>query len=45
MIITFHDETVECVCRSWKSGSLEAEFGAAVSAAVDALRTGEFGTN
>jgi len=41
VIITFHDETLECVCRSWKAGPLEAGFGAAVTAAVDALRTGE----
>lgn len=26
VIITFHDETLKCVCRSWKSWPLEADF-------------------
>jgi len=45
VIITFHDETLECVCRSWKAGPFEADFGGAVTASVDALRTGEMEIN
>ena len=41
VIITFHDETLECLCRSWKAGALTADFDSAIKAAASALRTGE----
>lgn len=41
MVITFHDETLECLCRSWTSGALTADFDSALAAARSALRSGE----
>lgn len=41
MIITFHDETLECLCRSWTSGAVTADFDSALLAAKSALRSGE----
>ena len=41
VIITFHDETLESLCRSWKAGALTADFDSAIKAAASALRTGE----
>ncbi len=41
VIITFHDETLECLCGSWKAGALTADFDSAISMAMAALRSGE----
>ena len=42
LIITFHDETFDCVCRSWTAGTVEAAFGDALAMALGAARTGNF---
>jgi hypothetical protein len=42
LIITFHDETFDCVCRSWTTGTVDASFEDALAEAVSAVRTGEF---
>lgn len=41
IVITFHDETFECVCRSWTSGDLICSFAAALQGATDALTSGD----
>lgn len=40
MIVTFHDETLECLCRSWSAGAMTADFQGALAGAAAALRTG-----
>lgn len=42
IIITFHDETFDCVCRSWGAGTVDAAFGDAMAMAFGAVRTGDF---
>ncbi|MCP4965056.1 MAG: hypothetical protein GY926_07455 [bacterium] len=42
LIITFHDETFDCVCESWTAGTIEAAFGDAIALACGAVRTGNF---
>lgn len=42
LIITFHDETFDCVCRSWSAGTVDAAFGDAMAMAFAALGTGDF---
>lgn len=42
VIITFHDETLECLCGSWKAGALTADFDSAVAMATAAIRSGDF---
>lgn len=42
LIITFHDETFDCVCRSWTSGTITTSFEDGLAMAATALRTGEF---
>lgn len=42
LIITFHDETFDCVCRSWTAGTVDAAFGDALAMALVAVRTGHF---
>ncbi len=42
LIIAFHDETFDCVSRSWTSGTITTSFEDGLVVAVAALRTGEF---
>ncbi len=40
LIVTFHDETFECLCRSWETGVISASFPQALGQAVQSLRVG-----
>ena len=42
LVITFHDETFDCVCRSWTSGLIGTSIEEGAARAAAALRTGEF---
>ena len=40
LIITFHDETFECVCSRWTSGTINADFRTALALAARAVHIG-----
>lgn len=40
LVMTFHDETLDCTCRDWTSGELVADFRTALSLAARAVREG-----
>jgi len=41
LIITFHDETFECVCSSWSSGEIEADFENALAMGIQVLHSSD----
>ena len=40
IIVTFHDETFECLCKDWACGELNCSFPDGIRSAADALATG-----
>jgi len=43
VIITFHDETLECLCSAWDSGGIRADLASARTMAAAAIHSGSMG--